>query len=257
MKSTETFQSLLESFQYHYDLSTVFDDFLTMSIASCGRNPDTKLSYDEELYLKTVARYRDDPLRFNFPKMFAALTLEMTERITSKEGADVMGEYYETHLQKKGLSQFFTPYPICEFMARSSIGEAEKVAEGRSMRILDPACGSGRMLMVTATVSEKKHEYYGVDIDHTCVKMTALNLFLSGVFHSEALCANALLPEEFKGSYITSFLPFGIFRIEQKEQSFLWHMMNVKSNVRESEGKPEKEYEWGKTKTGGSQLEFF
>jgi len=261
MKPTETFVSLIESFQYHHDLSTVFDDFLIMSVAACGRNPSTGLAYDEDLYLKTIERYKDDPLRFNFPKMFASLSLEMTERVTSKEGTDVLGEFYESRLQKKGLSQFFTPYPICEFMARSAIGETEKHFEGRPMRILDPACGSGRMLVVAAHASEKKHECYGIDIDHTCVKMTALNLFLSGVFNSEVMCANALLPDEFRGSYVISLVPFGIFRIEEKEKSFLWHLVNSKhrnnESKQETEEKPERKYEWGKGKTDGSQLKFF
>jgi len=261
MKTKETFASLIDSFQYHYDLSAVFDDFLTMSIASCGRNPLTGLSYDEDVYLKIIARYKDDDLRHNFPKMFASLTLEMTERMVSKEGTDVLGEFYEARLQKPGLSQFFTPYPICEFMARSAIGEAQKVAEERPMRILDPACGSGRMLMVAAHASDKKHECYGIDIDHTCVKMTALNLFLSGIFNSEVMCANALLPDEFRGSYVVSFLPFGIFRIEEKEKSLLWHLVNAKLSSNKSKGntdeKPEKEYEWGKGNPLGSQMEFF
>ncbi|HYV90916.1 MAG TPA: N-6 DNA methylase [Chitinophagales bacterium] len=261
MKTKETFASLIDSFQYHYDLSTVFDDFLTMSVASCGRNVLTGLSYDEDLYLKIIARYKDDDLRHNFPKMFATLTLEMTERMLSKEGTDVLGEFYEARLQKQGLSQFFTPYPICEFMARIAIGEAQKIAEERPMRILDPACGSGRMLMVAAHSSEKKHEYYGIDIDLTCVKMSALNLFLSGIFNSEVMCANALLPNEFRGSYLVSFLPFGIFRIEEKEKSLLWHLVNNKTSNNNSneitEGKPPKEYEWGKGNPLGSQLEFF
>jgi len=152
----------------------------------------------------------------------------MTERIAMNEGNDILGECYEGNLAKKGLSQFFTPYPICRFMARSAIGEAQKIGEERPLRILDPACGSGRMLVVTAQESEKKHEHYGIDIDLTCVKMTALNLFLNGVFHSEVMCANALLPNEFRGSYVISFLPFGIFRIKQKEKSILWHLVNEK-----------------------------
>jgi len=54
MKPKETFATLIEQFQYHHNLSTVFDDFLTMSIAACGRNPLTGLSYNEELYLRLL-----------------------------------------------------------------------------------------------------------------------------------------------------------------------------------------------------------
>lgn len=260
MKTKETFTSLIDEFQYHFDLATVFDDFLTMSVASCGRNVFTGLSYDEGLYLETIEKYKAHRLRFNFPKMFASLTLEMTERIASKEGADILGEFYEARLPKKGLSQFFTPYPICRFMARSAIGEALKNESEKPLLILDPACGSGRMLMVTAEESERKHRYYGIDIDLTCVKMTALNLFLTGAFNSEVMCGNALLPDDYHGSYFISKLPFGIFRNDKKGRSFLWHMMNRKQTEDASKGEdkpPPKEYEWGKGNPLGSQLEFF
>jgi hypothetical protein len=55
--------------------------------------------------------------------------------------------------------------------------------------------------------------------------MAAINLFLNGMFHSEVMCADALLPEDFRFSYRTSFLPFGIFRVTEKEHSPLWQLM--------------------------------
>jgi hypothetical protein len=68
-KQKDTFQSLILEFQYHFDLRTVFDDFLTMAIASYGRNPETGLSYDEDLYMQTIDKYKHHDLRHNFPKM--------------------------------------------------------------------------------------------------------------------------------------------------------------------------------------------
>ena len=259
MKTKETFASLLESFRYHYDIPLVFDDFLTLSIASCGRNLKTGLSYDEELYLKTIEKYKDDPLRFNFPKMFASLSLEMTERGENEN--DILGEYYESHLPKKGLSQFFTPYPICKFMAESAIGEAQKGAHVRPMRILDPSCGSGRMLVIAGVVSKRKHHYFGVDIDMTCVKMTVLNLFLNGVFHSEVMCANTLIPGEYRGSFIISLVPFGIFRLQEKKQSVLWHLMNNtpegKSTHRKEDAARKADTPSKDTGNSGTQLKVF
>jgi hypothetical protein len=68
------------------------------------------------------------------------------------------------------------------------------------------------------------HEYYGIDIDRTCVKVTALNLFLHGAWNSEVMCANALSPNDFVIASHISFLPLGIFKIEEKEKSRLWHL---------------------------------
>jgi hypothetical protein len=88
--------------------------------------------------------------------------------------------------------------------------------------------------------------------------MTALNLFLSGLFRSETLCANALLPEDFRVSYRTSFLPFGIFRVKEKEQSRLWHLLkNSWNGSKEKEAKKEPPEFVGKQIEQGNQLTIF
>ncbi len=220
----ETFSALLESFTYRYDLHTVFEDFLTMSLCAVTKNYATGKSHYEELYMEAIAPYANDELRFRFPKMFATLVAEMEERTGSSLGNDVLGDYYERNLPKKGKSQFFTPWPVCQFMAKSSIEHTER-SDNRPLRILEPACGSGRLLLAAAREAGPSNEFYGIDLDHTCVKMTALNLFLNGMFRSEVMCADALLPDDFQVSYVISLVPIGIFRIDKKEDSRLWHLM--------------------------------
>ena len=223
MKSkTETFSTLMESFTYRYDLRAVFEDFLTMSMCAVTPLPGIGKSHYEDLYLETIAKYKHDEVRHQFPKLFARLIFEMEDRTKDTQGNDVLGEYYELHFCKKNSGQFFTPIPICHFMARSICGDEKESVEAK--RIIDPTCGSGRMLLASGHVMGKHHHFYGIDLDHACVKMTALNLFLNGMFRSEAMCANALQPDDFRISYRISFLPLGIFRIENKEESPLWHM---------------------------------
>lgn len=224
----DTFASLMHSFSYRYDLRTVFDDFLTMTICAFSQNPLTGKSHDEDLYMDTIARYAKDDLRHNFPKMVAALTFEMENRYDSDKGNDVLGEFYETNLYRKGASQYFTPWSICEFMALCS---ANDTANGEAKRVLDPTCGSGRTLLAAAKHIGRDSKCYGIDIDHVCVKMAAINLFLNGIFHSEVMWADALSPESFHMSYVISFLPFGIFRIQNKDNSLLWNL-NKNSFVR-------------------------
>ncbi len=225
MKSNkENFETLINSFQPKYELHTVFDDFLTMSICAVTRNPKTGLSHYEDVYLKTIERYKTDQLRFVFPKMFAALTNEMEE--LKEECNDVLGMYYEKNQSKKGSQQFFTPWVICQFMAQSTLECSEDI-ENSPKRILEPACGSGRMLLAAAKVCGKNQHFYAVDIDSTCVKMTALNLFLNGMFNSEVMCGNFLMSNDFRFSYRLSFLPLGIFRIDKKEKSPLWHSLQM------------------------------
>lgn len=234
-KPKETFASTLECFQWKYDLHKVFDDFLTMSICAVTRNPVTGLSHYEDLYLETIKPYKNDELRFQFPKMFALLVAEIEALVGTCN--DVLGTYYEAHFLKKGTQQFFTPWNICMFMAKSSFETVEHPEEQEPIRILEPACGSGRMLLAASQVSGKHHHFYGVDIDATCVKMTALNLFLNGLFHSEVACCNFLMPDDFRFSYRLSFLPLGIFRIEEKEQSPLWHSIRLQGNGKQESRK--------------------
>ncbi len=224
MKSKEeTFSQLMETFAYRHDLRSVFDDFLTMSICAVSQNPLTGKSHDEDLYLQTVAKYAQSDLRHNLPKLFARLVIEMEERLSDGTGNDVLGDYFELNFCRKNSGQFFTPWPVCMFMASCLADERDESSEPQ--RVLDPACGSGRLLLAGARQIGRDNEFYGIDIDHTCVKMAALNLFLNGVFRSEVMWADALLPGDFRVSYRISFLPFGIFRIDKPENSKLWHLM--------------------------------
>ena len=211
-----------------YSVHKAFDDFLTMSIASCTQNLKTSKSYYEDEYLRTIANYKDSELRQEFPKAFASLVSEMEDRADSSLGNDVLGEFFETNISNGRNGQFFTPYPICNFMA--SVNHADwhcrldEKADQKPLRILDTSCGSGRMLLAAHKVIGIGHEYYGIDIDRICVKIAAMNLFLNGVWQSEVMCANALKPDDFVMSYYISLFPLGIFKIEEKELSALWHL---------------------------------
>ena len=232
--SKNTFAETLHTMARRFSLFSVFDDFLTMSIAACTQNLYTKKSWYEEEYLETIARYKDSELRHEFPKAFAYLITEMEQRTGTSLGNDVLGDFFEQHISNGRNGQFFTPAPICQFMA--SITHTDRVCDigtTEPVRVLDPACGSGRMLLAAHKVNGQGHEYYGIDIDRTCVKMTALNLFLNGVWNSEVMCANALSPEDFVIAYHISFLPLGIFKIEVKEQSKLWRLHKNSFPIRE------------------------
>lgn len=253
----ETFASLMNSFTYKYDLRPVFDDFLTMSMCAVTQIPGEGKSHYEDFYLETIAKYKDDKLRFQFPKLFSQLVAEMELRVDVGQGNDVLGDYYEQNFCRKNSGQFFTPWPICQFMAKSVCGDSEQNDEVK--RIIDPTCGSGRMITAATKTMGWGHEYYGIDLDHTCVKMTALNLFLNGCFHSEVMCANALAPDDFRISYRLSFLPLGIFQIKEKEYSRLWTMYKNSFPTKQATPKPELVLpsDEGKQTGQGSQLHLF
>lgn len=237
--SHNTFAETIFKIAYRFSLVKVFDDFLTMSIAACTQNLKTGKSYYEDEYLEIIAHYKDSDLRHEFPKAFAQLVVEMEERVHSDTGNDVLGEFFEAHISHGSKSQFFTPFPICTFMATATRdAQSDEMKEKKPLRILDPACGSGRMLLAAHKVYGAGHEYYGIDIDRTCVKMAALNLFLHGMWHSEVMCADALRPDDFVITYHISLLPLGIFKIEAKEKSMLWHLHknSFEKNTKEPKG---------------------
>lgn len=221
------FSETIHKIGYRFSLGNVFTDFLTMAMCAVTPNPLTGVSHYEDEYLQTIAPYKDSELRHEFPKAFAHLVLEMEERLQDTgRGNDVLGDFFEQNISNGRNGQFFTPPTICEFMA-SIVGvdrESEEPKQTEPLRILDPSCGSGRMLLAAHRQSKYPNEYYGIDIDRTCVKMTALNMFFNGMFGSEVMCANALSPDDFVISYRISMLPLGIFKVDNKEESLLWNM---------------------------------
>lgn len=215
-----TFADILESCRYKHDMRSLFDDFLTLALCAFSQKPGAGVSYDEDLYLATVARYPNEMASEVFSKLLAMLIMEMEDRFDNSSGNDILGEFYELNFCQKGSGQFFTPWHICKLMAECTKTDSEKDGP---LKVLDPTCGSGRTLLAGAQALGKHNYFYGIDIDHTCVKMAALNLFLNGVFHGEIMWADALSAGDFRMSYKLSSLPFGIFRITEKERSCLWH----------------------------------
>lgn len=238
MKTITPFTKLFEKAAYGQSYPQVFDDFLEMCICSFTRNFNTGLSHYEDKYLEIIKPYKANGTLKYFPELLGEMILYMEEYKDASEGNDLLGEFFQQNISfGKRNGQFFTPGHITDFMAK--ITGVDEETEHKN--ILDPACGSGRMLLSAAKNSKAFHRYYGVDIDSTCVKMTAINMFLNGL-RGEVLCGNALFPDDFRFSYKISFLPLGIFKITEKENSLLWHMNIASFGRKESlpmQNKPE------------------
>jgi type I restriction-modification system DNA methylase subunit len=114
-------------------------------MAACTQTLVTKKSWYEDEYLETIANYKNTELRHEFLKAFASLVIEMEEKFSSSAGNDVLGEFFEQHISNGRNGQYFTPCPICLFMAKTI---QENGIEKNPLRIIDPTCGSGRMLML-------------------------------------------------------------------------------------------------------------
>lgn len=214
----QAFKRTFEIVAYGSGYETVFNDFMEMCICAFTRNPTTGLSYYEGEYLERIEPYKKNEKMNHFPHLLGILIAYMEKHKDDTEGNDLLGTFYEQELSRGRNGQFFTPFHICELMA--SLNEDNDTSP---KNVLDPCCGSGRMLLAYSKKSPLQHRFYGIDIDPMCVKMTAINLFLNGR-SGEVLCANALNPNDFRFAYRVSHFPLGIFKIESKEESRLWQM---------------------------------
>lgn len=93
----------------------------------------------------------------------------------------------QMRLDKHFHGQFFTPIHICEFMAAITFGD--KLPTGRYLKVAEPACGSGAMIIGAVRHFKKlgvnnlggKLLIQATDIDSLCVNMAYLQLGILGL----------------------------------------------------------------------------
>jgi type I restriction-modification system DNA methylase subunit len=136
----------------------------------------------EAEYLKIAKRYERADLDV-FGEAFGAVHVA-----TGTGGRDVLGGLFMEHVSHGWNGQFFTPDDVCELMAEMTAPNPEDGA-----RVLDPACGSGRMLHAVGRKNPRV-VLCGWDIDRRCALMSVLNLVFLG-FQGEVTWGNSLTLE--------------------------------------------------------------
>ncbi len=152
-------------FGYKYDITQLFDDFLTIVICCMGRETN------EDLYFETIKRYENEELNY-FARMLGELVLIYERAEKAGRWCDPLGTFYEilaSRSKKSGLGQFFTPESLCNLMAQIM------VSDEWGQTVNEPCSGSGRMVLA-ANHKTKGNYYVCEDIDPICAKMTAINL---------------------------------------------------------------------------------
>ena len=165
MKKDKTFAQLMLQLSHKNSISTVFSDFLEMSVCAMS------LGMKEERYLEIVRRY-DKPDVYLMSEAFGAMVLEMDNGGYGLR--DIFGDFFMEHISYGHNGQFFTPEPICEMMAQI----AGNIETGQS--VYDCACGSGRTLLAAAKIN-RWAVFFGTDVDRNCCMMCLLNLCLNGL----------------------------------------------------------------------------
>jgi hypothetical protein len=215
---------LISVLGYRHGHWQVFADFVEMAAISVSNAIDlVQREKRETRYLEVVKRYKPDELS-TFPKMFAMLTLALED-----EPADVLGRtFHDLELHNKWAGQYFSPYPLCQMMAKMTLGDKaeieSKISERGFVTAMEPAAGSGAMVIALAHemrdmgINYQQHLHItAVDVDPKCVHMSYLQFSL---LHIPAVVVhgNSLSLEEF-GHWHTPAHIMGGWRWKLKRQA--------------------------------------
>lgn len=172
---------------YRFHRWEVWKDFTVLVACSISNAADRQHAEKREaLYMDTIRKYSPEEAD-TFPRLFGLITLGMEE----DPDQDFLGELFmELGLGNDAGGQFFTPYHLCEAMARVSMDTKlmqEHLERRGYISVNDPACGAGATLIAAAMHLKRIGVNYqqtaifaGQDIDYTTALMCYIQLSLLG-----------------------------------------------------------------------------
>lgn len=190
LDSRKEFLKTFKQLTYHHRAWDIWRDFITMFACSLS-NPVDKSHYDEreKRYLKIINKYSKEDQK-QFPEL-AALTVMALEE--NPEQDFLGGIFMELNLGNGKNGQFFTPYHICDLMAKIAVDDVSKeIDEKGYITIHDPCCGAGATLIVGVHEVRRQLEKMNLnyqnhvlvvaqDIDEVVALMCYIHLSLLGV----------------------------------------------------------------------------
>lgn len=187
------FNRIFETMAYRFGWSEVFTDFLDYSVACFLDTGDVIVA--ERLQKKYQNHYN------NFRELFKAWIMAQGTMVKhEKDWYDGLGAFYEvisSSGKASALGQFFTPAPLVDMLV-----ELNQCEIGAGKRMLEPACGSGRMA-IAFHAHYPGNYIYASDIDWICTKMTALNMVIHGC-EGQVVCMDALHPDDWRFGYVVN-----------------------------------------------------
>lgn len=165
-------------------------DFVVMFACSLS-NPVDKSHYDEreKRYLKIINKYNREEQQL-FPELAAHTVMALEE---NPEQDFLGGIFMELGLGDGKNGQFFTPYHICDLMAKITVDDVSKEIEEKGyVTIHDPCCGAGATLIAGVHEVRRQLEKMNLnyqnhvlvvaqDIDEVVALMCYIHLSLLGV----------------------------------------------------------------------------
>ena len=210
------FRKILAKLSHRHGLRRVYDAFVRLS--ACAVAAQTR----EAEYLEEARYWEKSDLEL-FANALAALVVEME----SKPFEDLIGGYYmESALSQKGQQwngEFHTPKPICDLMARLTLGDAESLPKDRPITVCEPACGAGAMILsfgqACSPETRMRLRVTAVDVNRTACDMAFINTTLWGI-PTRVIHGNSLSLEFWAAwsniHYITPGLPLAM-RLQSPE----------------------------------------
>jgi type I restriction-modification system DNA methylase subunit len=197
MKSyTQDFLDILDKIKPSKHRYEVFSDWLILASAALYA-PWKKDKSVEEEYLQIAKLYNASELD-KLVQLFV-ITVKALER----NDRDFLGEVFALgELSNERNGQYFTPFDISRVMAEVVIGKI-KCEKSHVIRINDPCCGAGGMLIACTLVLKERGINYqkdvlfvGTDIDHRCARMCYIQLSLLAA-PAIIICGNTITSEIF------------------------------------------------------------
>lgn len=107
---------------------------------------------------------------------------------------DILGPLYmdlASHGGRQALGQFFTPWPVAQLMAAMTITNVPEKPDGDLLRTIDPACGSGVMMLAAANGilnsmgpgALRRWSFTGVDLDPYCARLMTSQFIANCAVH--------------------------------------------------------------------------
>ena len=176
------FISKLSNLDRSKSVSTVFNDFLTLSCCSLAQTV-YRSDILEQKYLNIIKTYTKEQAE-EFSKLLAFLVLGLEQA-----PQDFLGQVFMSlNLGSQANGQYFTPYSVCKFMAEINFTEIETIQNNQLIILSEPCCGSGGIIIAFAeTLKEQGYNYQhqlfveAIDIDETCFKMAYIQLSILGI----------------------------------------------------------------------------
>lgn len=186
------FTSIFDRMSLKYGSYDVFDNLLDCTINSLS------LNYDEKVMQRIRDKYTQQE-RHLFGEMIKMWILIMNKEIKINLSYDFWGNFYELNAmnKEKGFAQYFTPEKICRLIVQMNLLQQKDIRKN----VYEPTCGSGKLNLAINEIKPTLF-HWANDLDITCTKMTALNLFIHGI-RGIVTCDDALFPKtKFRGAFI-------------------------------------------------------